>query len=148
MTDFGTPDSSVVRDGLIYIPPTVASTTRDGSGSPDSYDRSRLLNVLDAPTNKKALPTTLLYDERGLELYDDITTHAGDHYYLFPAEEHILKTRAKDVIDVMCAGDEAWKKSVSQVDGVSGTLPPPVMLELGAGYVLLVVSCIRRTLEE
>lgn len=124
-------ESSVVRDGLIHIPPTSASTAQDGSGSADSYDRDVLLKALDAPTGDKSLPTTLLYDERGLELYDDITTHAGEHYYLFPAEEHILKTHAEDVIRIMCSGDREGGLGHSQ----SSQAPPQssVILELGAG---------------
>lgn len=126
-------DSSVVRDGLIHIAPTSASMAQDGSGSAESYDRDLLLNALNAPTGQKSLPTTLLYDERGLELYDDITTHAGEHYYLFPAEEHILKTHAADVVRVMCAGDREGGLGAS--DASAASPESSVILELGAGYV-------------
>ncbi|KAF8573928.1 hypothetical protein K439DRAFT_1624720 [Ramaria rubella] len=42
-----------------------------------------MLSGLNQPTGKKSLPTLLLYDERGLRLYDAITTDAHE-YYLFP----------------------------------------------------------------
>lgn len=108
---------------IIHIPPTSASTSVG-----DAEDlRLSILSALRAPTGHKSLPTTILYDERGLELYDDITTLAGDHYYLFPAEEHILKHRAPDVINVMCARDtldDVW-------EGPRRTRG--VLLELGSG---------------
>jgi uncharacterized SAM-dependent methyltransferase len=52
------------------------------------------------PCGHKQLPTILLYDERGLRLYDDITTEAPE-YYLFTAEEEILKSNAKDIVRAM-----------------------------------------------
>ncbi|KAJ7213917.1 DUF323 domain-containing protein [Mycena pura] len=51
----------------------------------------------------KHLPTMLLYDERGLRLYDDITTHAPE-YYLFGAEEEILKKKADEIVAAMHLG--------------------------------------------
>lgn len=46
----------------------------------------------------------LLYDERGLRLYDDITTEVPEYYYLFRAEEEILKTNADDIVQTMLHG--------------------------------------------
>ncbi|KAJ7078568.1 DUF323 domain-containing protein [Mycena belliarum] len=88
----------------------------------------------------KHLPTMLLYDERGLRwvarsctssavstsgnsrvqrLYDDITTHVPE-YYLFGAEEEILKNKADEIVAVMH-------------QGTGGLFANEVVLELGAG---------------
>jgi L-histidine Nalpha-methyltransferase / hercynylcysteine S-oxide synthase len=48
----------------------------------------------------KSLPTMLLYNERGLRLYDDITTEAPE-YYLFGAEEDILRNFADEIVSAM-----------------------------------------------
>lgn len=60
----------------------------------------------------------LLYDERGLRLYDDITT-AAPEYYLFGAEEQILKKHSDDIVQCM------HSRGLKQSD--------EVVLELGAG---------------
>ncbi|KAF9242656.1 hypothetical protein BU15DRAFT_86836 [Melanogaster broomeanus] len=78
-----------------------------------------IVKGLEAPLNAKTFPTLLLYDERGLRLYDKITTDAQE-YYLFGAEEEILKTHACEIVQVMH----------SRVDGI---FPGEVILELGAG---------------
>ncbi|KAJ6583987.1 DUF323 domain-containing protein [Mycena vulgaris] len=67
----------------------------------------------------KHLPTMLLYDERGLRLYDDITTHVPE-YYLFGAEEEILKKKADEIV-------------VAMHQGTGGLFTNEVVLELGAG---------------
>jgi len=109
---------------LIHIPPTSASTAAG-----DAEDlRTSILRSLDAPSGRKSLPTTILYNERGLELYDDITTRAGEHYYLFPAEEYILKTHSADVINTMCFHDHGAEGSLRRTSGV--------LVELGSGYVV------------
>jgi uncharacterized SAM-dependent methyltransferase len=76
---------------------------------------------LSLPQGQRELPTLLLYDERGLRLYDDITTHAPE-YYLFAAEESILKDKVDDIVQTM-----------HQAKGVG---PGEVVVELGAGYVM------------
>lgn len=76
---------------------------------------------LSHPAGQKSLPTILLYDERGLRLYDNITTGAPE-YYLFGAEEQILKDHADDIVKVMHGA-------------IGGTIADEVVLELGAGYV-------------
>ncbi|KAK0504162.1 DUF323 domain-containing protein [Armillaria luteobubalina] len=80
--------------------------------------RQAVVDGLDRPTGQKELPTLLLYDERGLRLYDDITTEAPE-YYLFGAEEEILKTKACEIVRNMHGG------SGGQLD--------EVVLELGSG---------------
>lgn len=74
---------------------------------------------LSRPLGEKELPTILLYDERGLRLYDDITTGAPE-YYLFGAEEQILKDSANDIVKIMHG-------STNEV------VSDEVVLELGAG---------------
>lgn len=89
------------------------------------YDRDicqQILAGLYQPINKKTLPTLLLYNERGLRLYDDITTKAPE-YYLFPAEEEILRNHANEIVQVMHSPD-------------GEVLPGEVIVELGAGCVL------------
>ena len=69
------------------------------SRSSDSLDiPQQIRDGLSRPPNHKRIPTMLLYDERGLKLYDDITTEAPQ-YYLFTAEEEILKNKADDIDD-------------------------------------------------
>ncbi|KIJ38753.1 hypothetical protein M422DRAFT_69010 [Sphaerobolus stellatus SS14] len=80
--------------------------------------RSAIIQGLKQETNKKSLPTLLLYDERGLRIYDDITTGA-DEYYLFPLEEAILKNRGAEIVKAM--------------HGDRGVVEGEVVLELGAG---------------
>jgi L-histidine Nalpha-methyltransferase / hercynylcysteine S-oxide synthase len=70
------------------------------------------------PFGHKQLPTILLYDERGLKLYDDRTTQVPE-YYLFGAEEEILKNKADEIIRTMHRG--------AQIS------PDEVVVELGAG---------------
>ena len=72
---------------------------------------------LSRPNGEKTLPTILLYDERGLRLYDIITTDAPE-YYLFRSEEQILEDKADEIVKVMRGTTVA-----------SGSV-----LELGAGY--------------
>ncbi|TFK40758.1 DUF323 domain-containing protein [Crucibulum laeve] len=79
----------------------------------------QIIDGLSRPAGEKQLPTMLLYDERGLRLYDDITTGAPE-YYLFGAEEEILKNKADDIVRAMHHGADS-------------VIPDEVVLELGAG---------------
>ncbi|KZT27456.1 hypothetical protein NEOLEDRAFT_1240390 [Neolentinus lepideus HHB14362 ss-1] len=81
-----------------------------------------ILAGLSRPSGQRTIPTLVLYDERGLRLYDDITTEAPE-YYLFGAEEQILKDRAVEIVQVM--------HSSTLKDGVISE--HEVVLELGAG---------------
>ncbi|KAF7314700.1 DUF323 domain-containing protein [Mycena kentingensis (nom. inval.)] len=94
---------------------------------------AQVLAGLRAPEGTmKTLPTMLLYDERGLRLYDDITTHAQE-YYLFGAEESILKKKADEIV-------------ASMHQGTGGLCEGEIVLELGAGalrktsHILLALS--------
>lgn len=93
----------------------VHSSSREGI---PTFDLSKqILDGLSKPLGEKEMPTMLLYDERGLRLYDDITT-AAPEYYLFGAEEEILKKHSDDIIKTMHS---------------KGASPDEVVLELGAG---------------
>ncbi|BFZ59627.1 hypothetical protein YB2330_000641 [Saitoella coloradoensis] len=54
--------------------------------------RSSILDGLNAPGGQKTLPTLILYDERGLQLFEDITYL--DEYYLTASEIDVLKREA------------------------------------------------------
>lgn len=81
--------------------------------------REGILEGLSMAPGEKSLPTMLLYDERGLRLYDAITTDAPE-YYLFPAEEEILKIHGDDIARSMHSGN------ASRVENET-------VIELGAG---------------
>ena len=49
------------------------------------------------PGKERILPTMILYDERGLKLYEDITYL--EEYYLTNAEIEVLSTYAADIAD-------------------------------------------------
>lgn len=86
----------------------------------DRSIRNEIITGLSCPVGQKWLPTMLLYNEHGLRIYDRITTDAPE-YYLFPAEEEILKNNADNIVKVMHA-------AVSD-----GGLVEEVVVELGAG---------------
>ena len=79
--------------------------------------QSEVLEGLTKPAGQKQVPTMLLYDERGLRLYDNITTEASE-YYLFGAEEEILKANADNIVQAMHRGH---------------TVSGEIIVELGAG---------------
>ena len=81
--------------------------------------RLSVMQGLTRPAGEKHLPTMLLYDEKGLRLYDDITTEVPE-YYLFGAEEEILKNHAGDIVRAMHHGEDIPS-------------PDEVVVELGAG---------------
>jgi len=91
----------------------------DSSSSDADIQAQTIIRGLMAPANEKTMPTVILYDERGLRLYDNITTKAPE-YYLFGAEEQILRDHASQIVDVM-----------HQHTG--GFISGEVVLELGAG---------------
>ncbi|KAG9098927.1 hypothetical protein FS749_002594, partial [Ceratobasidium sp. UAMH 11750] len=89
--------------------------TASGASTPSGIIDA-IVSGLSKPKGSRTLPTLLLYDERGLRLYDDITTKAPE-YYLFGCEEQILADHADDIVKAMDAGRR---------DG-------EVVIELGAG---------------
>ena len=80
--------------------------------------RDEVIKGLSRPAGQKILPQLLLYDDEGLRMFDEITT-AVDDYYLFSAEDNILKRHANDIIQVMHG------KQDQPMEGI--------VLELGAG---------------
>ena len=101
------------------------------SRSNDSFKSDipqQLRDGLSRPPGHKRIPTILLYDERGLKLFDDMTTKAPE-YYIFPAEEEILKNGADDIIRTM--------------HGENRISSNEVVVELGAGLVLTVMRYTR-----
>jgi len=88
--------------------------------------RDEIIKGLSQPAGQKTLPQLLLYDEEGLRIYDEITTQA-DEYYVFPAEETLLKRHANDIVQIMQGRHE--NNDNHPIEGV--------VLELGAGYVHL-----------
>ncbi len=92
-----------------------------GESSPGSLIRDQILSGLAQPVGHKTLPTFLLYDERGLHIYDEITTDATE-YYLFHAEEAILKNKADEIVRAMVSG-------VAE----RGLMGEGIIVELGAG---------------
>ncbi|KZT11762.1 DUF323 domain-containing protein [Laetiporus sulphureus 93-53] len=107
-----------------------AKNATNGEGS----IRDQIIAGLSRPAGQKSLSTMLLYDERGLRLYDDITTKAPE-YYLFPAEEQIFKQHADDIAAAMHARDGGKLKTEEAI------------VELGAGS-LRKTSHILRALAE
>ncbi|KAI0087770.1 DUF323 domain-containing protein [Irpex rosettiformis] len=89
------------------------------SGEDTDSMRKQIIDGLSQPVGQKTLPTMLLYDERGLGLYDKITTDATE-YYLFPAEEQILRDYADEIVRYMHAG-------------LGGKFEQEIIIELGAG---------------
>ncbi|KAH8116694.1 DUF323 domain-containing protein [Phellopilus nigrolimitatus] len=96
--------------------------------------REQILDGLRKPPGSKSIPTMLLYDERGLRLYDAIATDCKE-YYLFASEEEILKSNSDAIVQLMHARD-----------GEASEVANPVILELGAGslrkttHILLALS--------
>lgn len=92
----------------------------DKTGNGEQDIRSEIIRGLQRPAGQKTLPTLLLYNETGLRIYDEITTEA-DQYYLFGAEENILKTHGDDIVGAM------HSRSEGKLEGEE------VVVELGAG---------------
>ena len=65
----------------------------------------------------KNLPTLLLYNEKGLKLFEDITYL--DEYYVTDAEIEVIQNYANEIVETVSAGS--------------------LVLELGSGYDLPVV---------
>ena len=89
------------------------------SGDVDSGIPAAILSGLSKSAHQRTLPTLLLYSETGLRIYDELTTKATE-YYLFGAEEDILKKHGDEIIQAMHSGGRFEGESV---------------VELGAGQV-------------
>lgn len=82
---------------------------------------------LSKPAHQRTLPTLLLYTETGLRIYDELTTKATE-YYLFGAEEEILKEHGDEIIRAMHP---------------RGCFEGESVVELGAGQVISPMIMIR-----
>ncbi|WVN89348.1 uncharacterized protein L203_104571 [Cryptococcus depauperatus CBS 7841] len=58
----------------------------------------------------KSVPTVVLYDEKGLRLYDKITAEAPE-YYLFNDELNLLKTHGAEIVRFMMNQDNHGQKN-------------------------------------
>lgn len=76
--------------------------------------RDQIVAGLSKPAGEKALPSILVYDERGLRLFDDISQKAPE-YYLFPAEEGILKRYGVDIAKAMHGDAAVGKKMIVEL---------------------------------
>ncbi|KAI7904403.1 uncharacterized protein BX663DRAFT_504955 [Cokeromyces recurvatus] len=77
-------------------PPQSSGISEDAFNSSDLVDT--ILDSLDKPLNHKSIPTFILYDKKGLQLFDQIT-QLDDEYYLTGAEHDILVTYSTEIVD-------------------------------------------------
>ena len=75
----------------------------DAQANGEGAIREQIVAGLSEGVGAKSLPTVLLYDERGLRLYDRLTTDCHE-YYPFAAEEQILRDHAPEIVHYMHAG--------------------------------------------
>ncbi|KAL4076336.1 histidine-specific methyltransferase [Scleroderma citrinum] len=70
--------------------------------SPDASRQlaDQISRGLDAPLNKKILPSMILYDEAGLLLYDKFSTESPE-FYLFRDVVEVLKVHADEIVQTM-----------------------------------------------
>lgn len=73
--------------------------TPNGSHKEDAINNNSMVDAiltsLDQPKGRKSIATFLLYDELGLQLFDEITRL--EEYYLTNAERAILQDRADEL---------------------------------------------------
>lgn len=77
-------------------PPRSSGHSEDAFNSSDLVDT--ILESLDKPLNHKSIPTYILYDKKGLQLFDQIT-QLDDEYYLTGAELDILIKRSDEMVN-------------------------------------------------
>lgn len=76
-------------------PPSTHPSMEDAFNSADLIDT--ILDSLDQPHSQKTIPTFVLYDKLGLQLFDQITYL--DEYYLTNAERAILENHADSLVE-------------------------------------------------
>jgi hypothetical protein len=77
-------------------PPRSSDHSENAFNSSDLVDT--ILESLDKPLNHKSIPTYILYDKKGLQLFDQIT-QLDDEYYLTGAELDILIERSDEMVN-------------------------------------------------
>lgn len=82
-------------------PPQSSDHSEDAFNSADLVDT--ILQSLDKPKNRKSIPTYILYDKKGLQLFDQIT-QLDDEYYLTGAELDILVNHSDDIAERLQEG--------------------------------------------
>ncbi|KAE8190706.1 hypothetical protein CF335_g6287 [Tilletia laevis] len=73
----------------------------------------------------RQLPVTLLYDERGLKIYDRLINEARD-YYLFNAELQILRDHSPEIVRHMLLNDKRQEQQERESHKGQGKQPPPI----------------------
>lgn len=82
-----------IRNSNVFTEIKPGSLQEDAVNSSDITDT--ILKSLNQPKSQKSIPTFLLYDEMGLQLFDKITRL--DEYYLTNAERTILQDHAHEL---------------------------------------------------
>lgn len=96
----------VKTDGCPPSPPTSADVSEDAFNGSDLVDT--ILDSLDKPKDHKSIPTYILYDKKGLQLFDQIT-QLSDEYYLTGAELDILMRKSDDIINRLQNGSAMFE---------------------------------------
>ncbi|KAI0771000.1 histidine-specific methyltransferase [Trametes elegans] len=81
---------------------TVPIVQTIGDASRSDRLRDEVIAGLSLPAGEKFMSPLVLYDERGLRIYDEITDVPD--YYLFGAEKVILETHADEIARIMHSG--------------------------------------------
>lgn len=93
-------------------------------GDVDNGVPAAILSGLSRSTHNRTLPTLLLYTETGLRIYDELTTKAAE-YYLFGAEEGVLKERGGEIIRAMHPRGCVEGESIVELGAGQVISPPP-----------------------
>ncbi|KAG0241493.1 hypothetical protein B0O80DRAFT_443506 [Mortierella sp. GBAus27b] len=98
-SDESTDATSITSDGLESRSGTSESDHEPENAAPEFDLRSMILSGLcpSTPGAHKTIPTMVLYDDRGLQIYDDIT-HL-EEYYLFNEEIQILERDGDKIVE-------------------------------------------------
>lgn len=83
--------------------PEILDLGEEGHESPMSTLRSQIIAGLSKPPGHRTLPTEILYDERGLQLLDELTSNSKT-YLAFKAEEEIVQTHSREIVSAMGVG--------------------------------------------
>lgn len=121
------------------------------TGDADNGVAAAIASGLSKPAHQRTLPTLLLYTETGLKIYDELTTKATE-YYLFGAEEEILKKHGNEIIQAMHSRGCIEGESVVELGAGCVISPPPpsplshlprlpVFLYRDAGHVIHENAC-------